>query len=301
MLKQVAHYNDFSPEFLDALEKKIEGFGKVVRYRFDIENENPDKTFYNGKTIFPQMYTLKPAVFNVVDKFEKRAGKSKSKTAAIIEKTEMNEHGVLIPTFTKIRVMAGMRGILRLDLTNEDEKDMCMILELHPKLKNGEHADPTKVAVVSRIDEVADANIQRKERSDRLKAQVAAQEMSDEQVIQFSDAMQWDSSIDVGVLRNDVEALADNDPDFFIDLVSGKNLEYQAIAKKAMNLGIINFDPAEYKFTWASNKQPIVMLSPVGEKNEVVKLADWLQLGTQGKEVFNKLKSLTSGKEKVTA
>lgn len=301
MLRQVGHYNDFSPKFLDNLEKRIDGFGNVVRYRFDIENENPDKTYYNGKTIFPQMYTLKPAVFNVIDKFEDRVGKSKSKTAAIIESTEMNEHGVLIPKFTKVRVMAGMRGILRLDLTKEEERDMCRIIELHPKLKNGEFTDPTKVSVVSRIDEQADASKERKERSDRLKAQLAAQEMSDEQIIQFCDAMQWDSSQKPEVLRNDVEALADNDPDFFIDLVSGKNLEYQAIAKKAMNQGIINFDPAEYKFTWASNKQPIVMLSPVGEKNEVVKLADWLQLGTQGKEVFNKLKSLTSGKEKVTA
>lgn len=297
MLRQVGHYNDFSPEFLEKLEKKIEGFGKVVRYRFDIENENPDKTFYNGKTIFPQMYTLKPSVFNVIDKYENRTGKSKSKTAAIIKSTEMNEHGVLIPTFTKVRVMAGMKGILRLDLTNEEERDMCMLIELHGKLKNGEFADPTKNPVVSRIDEQADANTQRKERSDRLKAQVAAQEMSDEQIIQFSDAMQWDSSGQIEVLRNDVETLADTDPSFFIDLVSGKNLEYQAIAKKAMNQGIIQFDPAEYKFAWASNKQPIVMLSPIGEKNEIQKFSDWMMVGEKGAEVFKKLKSLTSGKK----
>ena len=54
MLRQVAHYNDFSPEFIEKLEEKINKFGKIVRYRFDIEKENPDKTFYNGKVVFPQ-------------------------------------------------------------------------------------------------------------------------------------------------------------------------------------------------------------------------------------------------------
>ena len=37
MLRQVAHYNDFSPEFIEKLEEKINKFGKIVRYRFDIE------------------------------------------------------------------------------------------------------------------------------------------------------------------------------------------------------------------------------------------------------------------------
>jgi len=297
MLRQVGHYNDFSPELLDKLNKKIDSFGDTVRYRFDIENENPDKTYYNGKTIFPQMYTLKPAVFNIVDKGETRQGKSKSKTVAIIKTAEMNEHGILIPTFTKIRVMAGMRGVLRLDLTKEEDRDMCMAIEMHPKLKGGDFADPTKHPVVSRIDEQAEANIQRKERSDRLKAQIAAQEMSDEEVRNFADAMQWDSTQQLEVLRNDAEVLADSDPAFFNDLVNGKNLEYRAIAKKAKDMGIISFDPAEYKFTWATNKQPIVMLSPIGEKSEIEKLADWLQLGTQGQEVYNKLKSLTQNKK----
>lgn len=301
MLRQVGHYNDFSPEFIEKLTEKVNGFGKSVRYRFDIENENPDKTYYNGKTVFPQMYTLKPSVFNIVDPYEKRTGKSKSKTVAIIKTAEMNEHGVLIPTFTKIRVGAGAKGILRLDLAKDEDIAMCMALELHPKLKNGEYADLQKHPVVSRIDEQADADNKRKERSERLKAQILAQDMTNEQVKQFVHAMQWDSSQDIGVLRNDVEALADNDPTFFSDLVNGKNLEYLSIASKAKDMGIIEFDPAEYKFTWATNKQPIVILNPTGEKNELQKLGDWLQVGEKGQEVFKKLKSLTNNKEKTLA
>jgi len=300
MLRQVGHYNDFSPEFIEKLEKKIESFGSVVRYRFDIEKPNPDKEFYNGKTIFPQMYTLDPSVFNITDKEEKRPGKSKSKTVALIKTAEMNEHGVLIPTFTKIRVMAGMRGVFRLDLTKEEDKDMCMLIELHPKLKGGEFSDKDRFQVVSRVDENADAKQQRTERSARLTALNAVNEMSDAKIREFADGMQWDSTQEIEILRNQAELLADTEPVFFNDIIESNVIEYQALVQQALNKGIISFDPAEYKFLWAGNKQPITVLSPVGEKNEIQKMGEWLKIG-QGQEVYKKLKSLTNNKEKAVA
>lgn len=299
MLRQVAHYNDFSPEFIEKLEEKINKFGKIVRYRFDIEKENPDKTYYNGKMVFPQTYTLDPTVFSVRDEYEKRPGKAKLKTVANIKEATMNEHGVLIPTFNKIRVTAGMRGILRLDLTKEEDKDTCMICELHPKLKGGEFADSDKVPVFSRIDEQADATAQRTERTSRLKALNVAQEMSDAQVREFAAAMLWDDTQDMEVLRNEAETLADSDPVFFNDLVEGKTIEALALSKRALDMGIIVFDPAEYKMYWGGNKQTVVMLNVQGDKNEVQKFADWLLTGDKGADVFKKLKSLT--KEKALA
>jgi hypothetical protein len=296
MLQQIAHYNDFTPEFLDELEKKINGFGKVVRYRFDIEKPNPDKENYNGKTVFPQMYTLDPAVFSITDKYEKRVGKQRIKTVANIKTAEMNEHGVLIPTFNKIRIKAGARGILRLDLTSEEDRDICRQLELHPKLKNGDFADPQRLAVVSRVDEVADATTQRVERGARLKAMNAVNEMDDKAIVVFADGMQWDSSQDIEVLRNQAEVLADTEPIFFNDVLAGGEIEYRALVQQAINKGIIMFDPAEYKFSWAGNKQPITVLSPVGEKSHIEKMAEFLKIGTKGKEVFDKIKSLTNGK-----
>lgn len=297
MLRQVAHYNDFSPKFIEELEERIKGFGNVVRYRFDIEKPNPDKEHYNGKTLFPQMYTLDPAVFNISDKHEDRVGKSKTKTVANIKTAEMNEHGVLIPTFNKIRIKAGARGILRLDLTNEDDIDICRQLELHPKLKNGLFADASRVPVVSRVDEVADATTARLERGARLTALNAINDMSDADIKQFADGMQWDSSQEIEVLRNQAEILADTEPVFFNDIVKSGNIVYQALVQQALNKGIIMFDPAEYKFSWVGNKQPITVLSPVGEKSHIEKMAEFLKIGTQGQEVFKKIKSLTNGKQ----
>jgi len=301
MLKQVAHYNDFSPKFIEELEAKIDSFGKLVRYKFDIERQNPDKEFYNGKTIFPQMYTLDPAVFNIVDKHEGRPGKSKSKTVANIKTAEMNQHGVLIPTFNKVRVKAGARGVLRLDLTNEEDRDICAILELHPKLKGGEFADPNRQQIVSRVDESADATQQRIERGARLTALNAVNDMSEADIREFADGMQWDSTQDIEILRNQAEALADTEPIFFNEIISKDIIKYQALVQQALNKGIIQFDPAEYKFSWVGNKQPITVLSPVGEKTHVEKMAEFLKIGQQGQEVFKKIKSLTSPTAKAVA
>lgn len=300
-LQQTGQYNDLSPKLLDRLTKRIEGYGKTVRYRFDIERENPDKTFYNGKTIFPSMYTLDPTVFNITDKEEDRPGKSKTKKIALIKKYEdKGSHGIEVE-FTKIRIGAGRRGILRLELENPDDFAMAMCIELHPKLNGGDFQDSEKHAVVSLIDENAVATVASEERSARLVAMTAAQGMSAKEILDFVDAMQWDSSREEGLMREDVEALAEQDPIFFNTFVQGKNVEFQALVKQALNKGIINFDQAENKFTWSGNKQPITVVSPIGNKSEVEKMAEWLQIsGKAGEEVAKKLKSLVAGKEPAT-
>lgn len=301
MLQQIAQYNDLSPKLLEKLEKRIDGYGKIVRYKFDIERQNPDKENYNGKTIFPQMYTLDPAVFNIIDKLEDRPGKSKTKTIAIIKKqNEKGQPGIPEFEFTKIRLTAGLRGILTLYLERDEDRAMCMAIECHPKLKGGDFSDPEKFQVVARIDEQAAAIVSRTERTARVAALNAAQGMSDKELIQFADAMLWDSSQEIEILRNLAEQQAEDDPAFFNDLVSGKKIEYQALVKQAMNKQIIAFDPAEYKFTWSGNKQTITILSPVGEKNEVEKMAEWLQVGGKAaEEVAKKIKALIGDKTPV--
>lgn len=301
MLQQVGIYNDLSKKLLEKLEARINSFGKTVRYRFDIERENPDKTYYNGKTIFTQVYTLDPTIFKIND-IDDATGKPRTKTIAIIKSYGYNDKNVLEFQYRKVRVSAGQRGMLRLELDKEEDREMCMYLELHPKLKGGDFSDPEKHQVVSRVDEVSESNAKVSERKDRLKAMRVAAEMDNKQLADFADAMQWDSTQKPEVLRNLVEDLAETEPIFFNDLVGGKDLEYRATIKQALDKGIIEFDPAEYKFSWAGNKMVITVLSPVGEKNEVEKLSEWFQVGgDKTQEIYKKLKSLASSKKEVAA
>lgn len=289
-LEQIAHYNNLSTKLRDELYEKLQSFGKRVRYKFDISKPNPDPEKYNGDIIYPNSYTLDPCVFDILDPYEEK-GKTKSKKIALVEETD--EKG--IPNrFGKIRVTASERGVLDLDLTEGGEGwYKAMYLELHPKLSNGKFADPSKHPMVSRIDEVKAAQDSKSERSARLKALNATMEMKDKDIVNFADAMLWDSTENVIVLRNKVEELADTNPEFFNDLVAGKTIEYRATVKQAMTKRVIEFDQAEYKFVWAGNKQTITVLSPSGEKNEVEKLAEYLQTGGEKADsVYKKIKEL---------
>ena len=301
-LENFAHYNDLSPKLREELEQKIESFGKSVRYKFNIAKPNPDPSRYNGDTVYPNMYTLDPVRFTIQDPYENRPGKSKTKTIALIDDASMNDKGVPERLF-KVRVAGADKSILRLNISeNRDDFYKAMWLELHPKLSGGQFADKNAYQVVSRIDENAAAREARIERSERLKALNAAQSMSDSELIDFADAMQWDSSESSEVLRNKVEELADTNPIYFNDLVQSKAVEYQSLIKQAMNKDLISFEHSEYKFVWSGNQQVITNLSPTGTKTHIEKLSEWMQTsGNKGDDLYKKLKSLVKGgkKEKV--
>lgn len=289
-LEAVAHYNNLSPKLRKELEDKIKGFGKAVRYKFDISKNNPDPDKYNGEVIWPNTYTLDPCVWSIIDPHETDV-KAKSKKIAFVEETD--DKGV--PNrFRKIRVKAVEKGILVLNV--EDDLDhfyMAMALELHPKLKGGMFEDKKAHQVVSRIDEMSDAKTKREERSARVKALAAAEALSGEELIAFADAMQWDSGEPDEILRNKVEALAEESPIFFNDLVGSENLKTRATIKQALDKQIITFDPVEWKFMWASNMQVIAVLSPSENQTHIEKLAEWIKSnGDTGKKVFEKISGI---------
>jgi hypothetical protein len=297
-LENFAHYNDLSPKLRLELEKKVESFGRVVRYKFDIVRPNPDPSRYNGDTIYPNIYTLDPTRFTIQDSYEDRDDKTKTKTIALIDENAINENG-LPEKFIKVRVNGAAKAILTLNIEeNREDFYIAMFLELHPKNKGGKFAGKNVHHIFSRIDENAAAREARTGRSERLKALNAAQSMSDMELVNFADAMQWDSSENYEVLRNKVEELADTNPIYFNDLVSSKAVEYQSLIKQAMNKDLISFNYGEYKFVWSGNQQTITTLSPTGTQTEIQKLSEWMQTsGNKGDDLYKKLKSLVKGEK----
>lgn len=303
MLKQVAEYNDLSPELLKKLNERIKSFGTSVRYRFNIEQENPDRTFYNGKTIFPGIYTLDPTVFDITDKDETREGKSPFKKVALIKSHESNGTGGFKTEFIKIRVPAPARGILKLELNNPDDIAMCMVLEMHPKLNGGMFEDKNRNRVISRVDDVAEATNQSQERTQRRLALNAVADMQTADLISFADAMQWDSTQDPIILRNMAEDLAETEPKFMNDLISDKTFEIRAVLKQAIDRSIISYNPGAFQFSWTGTNQPLAQVAPTGEEHELIKLSQWVSVGgAKAEEAYNKIKKLVAeAKKPVTA
>ena len=289
-LEPVAHYNNLSAKLREEIEAKLKGFGKSVRYKFEISKPNPDPAKYNGDTVWPNRYTLDPAVWDVTDPYEV-AGKSKSKKIGIIEAVDENGKP---NRFRKIRVMAPQKGVLILDLENQEDFYTAFALELHPKLIGGRFEDKNAYRVVTRIDENAEAETKRKERTARKKALDAAESMEDADIVNFADAMMWDSGEPANILRNKVEELAETDPEFFNDLIEKKEIQVRALVKQALDKRIITHDPVENKFMWASNMQLITALPVSLTANHVQQFAEWLVVGgTKAEEVHKKIKELS--------
>ena len=289
-LEPVAHYNNLSAKLREEIEAKLKGFGKSVRYKFEISKPNPDPAKYNGDTVWPNRYTLDPAVWDVTDPYEV-AGKSKSKKIGIVEAVDENGKP---NRFRKIRVMAPQKGVLILDLENQDDYYTAFALELHPKLIGGKFEDKNAYRVVTRIDENAEAETKRKERTSRKKALDAAESMEDTDIVNFADAMMWDSGEPANILRNKVEELAETDPEFFNDLIEKKEIQVRALVKQALDKRIITHDPVENKFMWASNMQLITALPVSLTANHVQQFAEWLVVGgAKAEEVHKKIKELS--------
>lgn len=305
LLEKVAHFNDLSPEMRDKLVEKVKSFGKVVRYRFDIAKPNPDKEKFNGSEIYPQTYTLDPAVFDMVDPNDKRPGVSRSKKIALVDGTD--EKG--IPNrFLKIRVHGRDKGVFTIPLEDEngveiiDGVSKAMFLELHPKHDGGVNHTSSQHKLFKRIDEEAYATQQRTERSLKLKALNVISDMSEKDVKDFCDAMGWDSTRGEIELRNDMENLAEADAKFFNDLIEKGSVEYRAAFKQALNKSVVSYDPVTQNVTWFGSQEVIVKLTIPADKTEIEAMGDWLQTGgARASEIYKKMKSLSGKKEPATS
>jgi hypothetical protein len=215
LLQNVGQINDLSPKLRETLEKKIQGFGKRVLYKFDISSHNPDPEKRSGDVLWPHVYTLDPRKFTIADKYEDRKDKQKVKQIAII--TAINDENKAT-TFGKVQIKGRDKGIFELDLETEEGKAYAMFLELHPKHKGGEFADKAKHQMFTRVDEAALATSKRKDRSEKVKALVAAQKLSEKEVVEFADAMTWDSTDDIEILRSKIEDMAENEPAYFNEM-----------------------------------------------------------------------------------
>lgn len=298
MLEHEGTYNDLSTELRKELETRIAGFGKFVRYRFNIGRENPEPTKYNGKMVYPSQWTLDPVQFKITDNKEDREDKQKVKSIGVIESMERDDKGNVVYRFTRIRVFGASEGKLVFNTENQDDLNCIALLELHPKSSNGMFPNKQLVPMFNRVDETQLANDQRAERTARKKAMDIAESMSDKEVIEFANGMateEWDSTQELLFLRNKVEELAETAPLMFNDKVGSKKMEIQATLKKAVDNRILSINPAEGTLAWVSTQQTIISLGAgFGDKNDVERFADWfLDAGNRADATYKKLKSLT--------
>lgn len=296
MLEQQGIYNDISPKLRNEIEDQVSSFGKTVRFKFNIGNPNPDPTKYNGAIIYPFLWTLDPKTFQITDPYEDRPGKQKVKRIGIINKITQNSEGRETEiSFKSVKVSERFKGTMFYDLEAIEQQEYVAYLLLHPKLSGGKFFDKQRIPMFSVIDATKLAKEERGVRSAKLIALNYVAKMTETEISNFADAMSWDSTEDIEILRNKVEDMAEHTPEGFNDLVKDDKMKFQAVVKQALDNKIISYDPNTNKIVWVSTLQPIMQLSSDMEKNEVERAASWFQLGgEQSLKVFEKIKSLMS-------
>jgi len=293
MLDPVGHYNDLSPELRASLEKKIESFGTQVTYLFDIAKDDPHPE-NRGMKVYPQIFTLTPGTFSIQDKQEKRPGKSALKTIGVI-KGLPDEKGRPVG-FEKMKVFNAQMGRFTLDLTTREGQDLAMMAELHPKHSGGMFQNTNLPAVFRRLDEKANAKKNSEIRALRTEALIASQEMTDDEILEFAAGIPgMDEYGDSGVVRDQVEAFAENDPAEFMKIVNSGTVAHKAIVKRAFDKQILIFIPIENKVIWHTNQQLLAVL-PFQEadstKTHIDLMADWLIASKDGEKTYKTLRSL---------
>lgn len=289
MLDQVGTepvYNNISPKLRESLEKKAQESGRYVKYKFAIAKRNPDTELKTGgEYLYPLRWTLTPITYSITDPFDKLR-----KRIGILK--ELKEYGAQSDKFKRVVLDEQFAGVLTLDMENQEDQDAFMFLEMHPKLEGGDFRDKNEMAIFRRIDDVKEAKTSLTARENRANAMFVASQMSAQEIKDFACAMGWNEHEDISIIRDKVMELADKDPDWFKNFIDNKSIEYRAVIKRAMDNNIINWQPVENKFVWASNNQTIAVLDRCEDGKVLERMSDWLITSKNGQEVFAKLKGL---------
>ena len=284
MLEQVGKINALSPKLRDELNRLQSEAGNSVKYRVMIEKNNPDPEKYNGNTIFPKSYLLRPVTYDIVDPHDKQRKKI-GLVSLLDDKGEA-------AGFKRIHLTSRQRGEIELDLTNPDHLDTFAWIEFNPGYENS----PFKKGktIIKRVDRVKESKQRLSKHNVKADAMYYAAGMSDTEVKDFACAMGdgWNEHEDIDVLKDRIGLLAEETPDFFTVLVNDKTgIGYRATTKRAMDKGVILWIPVESKFVWGDTKQVLAVLERA-DGDAIARMADWLATSKNGKEVYEKLRKL---------
>lgn len=289
----LTRYNQLSPELRKDLQDKAAKLGRFIKYRFAIAKKNPDgerKT--GGEYIYPISYTLSPVTFDIIDPYDRM-----KKRIGIVK--NLKEFGSQDDQFKRLILREGWQGVYTLDMDKPDDQDFFAFLELHPKMEGGKFRDQNSPALIKRIDVTAEASKSIKQRNVKVNAMFVAANFSDQEVRDFVSAMGWNEHEEPIIIRDKVMEIAENDPEFFVDFIDNKHIEFRAVITRAMDNNIIAFVPVENKFIWVSNNQPIAVLERAEGEQVLDRMCDWIMTSKNGMDVFNRLKTMLSAATKV--
>lgn len=145
-------------------------------------------------------------------------------------------------------------------------------------------------AIFELIDNQAKAETERKIRNLKREALNAAADLSVDDVRNYTAALGQDDSKKIEILRNDLEIMADRDPQGFLDLINNKQASMKAVLNRALAKGVITFDTEQSIFKWPNGEAILTVARSTGS-DAVDELISFCISSAKGEKVYQTIQS----------
>lgn len=273
-MKKTALYNNVSQELLQ--KTKLKPNDRVVYRVHGIAPSPMDPT----KLAIPASKNV-PITDQIYDPFKEEY----VDIAAVRSVDAKGEH-----TFHRIYFYGNQGGLLMLFGGRAEDQEIHSYLSLCNYNGSNPNRDASKEIVFELVDENVNSETERKMRNVKREALNAAADLSAEEVRNFIAALGKDDTKKIEVLRNELESLADNDPQAFLDLIGNKQASIKATINRALSKGVIVFDSEQSKFSWP-NGEAILTVARTTAGDSVDELVSYCVSSPKGEKVFQTIQS----------
>lgn len=194
-------------------------------------------------------------------------------------------------TFHEIFFYSNMAGHILLQGGRAVDQEIHSYLSLCDYNASKKNRDTSKEAIFELVDEEAKAERESRTRNIRREALNAAADMSAEDVKTYAAALGKDDSRAVSVLRNELEEMADNDPQEFLNLINNKQAIVTATINRAVKKGVVVYNQEQSRFEWP-NKEVILVVARTGS-DAIDEFVSFCTASPKGEKVFQTIQSKT--------
>lgn len=196
------------------------------------------------------------------------------------------------PNFVDIWFRREAAGTIVCNGNNRLDTELYSYLMLSNYRKNNENRNGDQEAIYELIDTKAQAAKKREDRSKRLEALQFAANMTGEEVVETIASMGLNEKQDIQVLRDRLEAFAEEDPESFLKIASNKNKAMKANVKKALDQGVLVFDRTQNAFKWAVNEEIITTVPRSTGTGHLDGFVGFLLGSKKGEKVYDEIAKL---------
>lgn len=192
--------------------------------------------------------------------------------------------------FQEIFFYGNMAGHLILQGGRAFDQEIHTYLTLCDYNASKPNRDTTKEVIFERVDEEVKAEKESRTRNIRREALNAAADLTPEEVKDYAAALGKDDSKPVKVLRNELEEMADSQPEDFMSLINNKQAVMKATINRALKKNVLVFNEEQSRFEWP-NKEAILTVARTTGSDAIEELISFCISSAKGEKVFQTIQS----------